>query len=104
MRKTHWKWLIYVISTGVLPILLFYPAMIYRDLAGMGGYDGFASISMMERHGAWSVNESSTGIYHIFEGLSLLWLLSLINLPVGGGIALALILKKYWGLGRRSRE
>lgn len=86
-----------MIGTGILPILLWYPAMIYLDLAGIGGYEGFASISMMEQHGIWSSRDSHSIIYYVFNGLYFLWCVTLINLPV----AFVLIVRKYWGKRNR---
>ena len=79
----------YLAVTAVFSVALFYPAMVYYDLAGMGGYDGFASPEMMLKHGAWAPATSGhTFVYHAFEALALLWLLALMNLPVA---ALAVI-------------
>lgn len=77
----------YLIITGILPIILFYPAMIYGDLSGMGGYDGFATPAMMERYGAWSETEEMTVGYLLFTGLHVVWLISLVNLPLAGVLA-----------------
>jgi hypothetical protein len=82
----------YLVGTIVLPIILLYPALVYYDLSGMGGYDGFASPEMMMKHGAWKPAESGdTLIYLVFAGASLLWLLSAANLPIAVGI----IVRRY---------
>ena len=63
---------------------LFYPAMVYVDLAGMGGYDGFASSEMMLNHGAWRGNaDPPTAVYLMFAALYAGWLLSPISLVFG---------------------
>jgi hypothetical protein len=80
------KFTYYLIITGILPIILYYPALISWDLSGMGGYDGFASPSMMERYGAWSATEEITAGYLLFSGLYLMWLISLVNLPLAGAL------------------
>jgi hypothetical protein len=91
MSKPYNVLIFYVIVTGVLPVLLAYPSLIYLDLAGMGGYDGFASVAMMEKHGVWSSTEDQTMFYYAFGGLYILWCISLVNLP----IALVVILRKF---------
>ncbi len=73
----------YLVATIVTPLVLLYPALIYLDLAGLGGYDGFASPEVMIEYGAWSsVTSGHAPIYHVFAGLYVAWLLSLANLPV----------------------
>lgn len=67
---------VYLVATLLAPVLFLYPA-------GMGGYDGFATPQMMLKHGAWAPADSPASlVYRAFEGLYLLWLLSLLNLPV----------------------
>jgi hypothetical protein len=85
--KTHTRrFIIYLAITGVFPVLLLYPSLIYWDLAGMGGYDGFASSTMMEQHGVWSATDEHPVVYYIFNGCFLLWCLSLVNLPIACGV------------------
>lgn len=89
MAHTRWALSAYLIATVALPILLLYPALIYYDLAGMGGYDGFASPALMMEHGAWApAGSAPTVTFRAFEALSCIWALSLANLPIG---AVALI-------------
>jgi hypothetical protein len=90
----------YLIITGTLPIILFYPAMIYGDLSGMGGYDGFATPAMMERYGAWSAAEEMTAGYLLCTGLYVVWLISLVNFPLAG----VLVLIRWWTKRRRERR
>jgi hypothetical protein len=76
-----------LILAFVLSIGLLYPALIHADLAGMGGYDGFASREMMLKHGVWSSAASGrTMVYYLFAGAHLLWLLSAVILPLGAVI------------------
>jgi len=70
----------YLAGAIVLPILLLYPALIYNDLAGMGGYDGFATHKMMAEHGVWTPGHTS--VYHIFAWAYRVWFLSIVNLPI----------------------
>ncbi len=98
MRKTNLIFTLYLFGTGIFSVLLWYPSMIYLDLSGMGGYDGFASVSMMEQHGVWSSTDSHTFVYYILNGAFLIWCVSLINLP----FVFVLGLKKYWKKLNRS--
>jgi hypothetical protein len=64
--------------------VLFYPALIYYDLSGMGGYDGFASPMMIAEHSAeMSTDDTRTSIYYLFQVINFLWLASLVNLVIG---------------------
>jgi hypothetical protein len=73
----------YLVGTITLPIVLLYPALIFSDLAGMGGYDRFATLNMMTEHGVWApVAHGHTPVYFIFAGAYLIWLLSVANLPI----------------------
>ncbi|GAK52392.1 hypothetical protein U14_03643 [Candidatus Moduliflexus flocculans] len=82
----------YFICSGLFPLLLWYPSMIFMDLAGMGGYDGFASVSFMEKYGVWSSQDSHAVVYYFFNAIFIFWAASLINIPV----ALILLLKEFW--------
>ena len=82
MRKATVRFTAYLILTGALPVLLLYPSLVYLDLSGMGGYDGFASTAMMERHGMWSATNGHTAFYFVVNGIFLLWCLSCVNLPI----------------------
>jgi hypothetical protein len=63
----------FVMSLAVC-IGLFYPAMVYPDLAGMGGYDGFASPKMMLDHGAWRADaERPKAVYLMFAAIYVTW-------------------------------
>jgi hypothetical protein len=65
----------------VVFIDLFYPAMVYLDLAGMEGYDGFASPQMLLDHGAWRADAGPpTAVYRILAAIHVTWLLSLVSL------------------------
>ena len=77
--RRRWIYLAIVVACC---LLFAYPAWVYSDLAGMGGYDGFASPAMMREHGAWRDEAGHTSIYRIFLAMYLVWLLSLANLPV----------------------
>jgi hypothetical protein len=90
-RKTAW----FVVSLIVF-IGLFYPAMMYLDLAGMGGYDGFASSQMMLDHGTWRADaDRPTAVYLIFAAIYVTWLLSLVSLVLEAFLlGLAAILKR----------
>jgi hypothetical protein len=68
-----------------------YPALIFYDLAGMGGYDGFASPAMMVEYGAWASTSGSSLVYTLFNITYFLWLLSLVNIPIAVGISLKLL-------------
>jgi hypothetical protein len=71
----------YLAVTISVPILLLYPLLVYGDLMGMGGYDGFASPSMMEKYGVWGTTSNVPPITNfVFLGLTITWLLSLANL------------------------
>ena len=72
-------------------MLLLYPAWIYYDLAGMGGYDGFASLEMMRKYGAWSSNIVNSVEYIAFSILTVLWLFSLLNIPIAALLAFKLL-------------
>ena len=56
MRFLHKRVLevVYFLLSAELPILLLYPALVYGDLSGMGGYDGFATAEMMITYGSWA--------------------------------------------------
>jgi hypothetical protein len=73
---------VYFVLSVALPIILLYPALIYGDLSGMGGYDGFASLEMMTKYGSWVSDATNSVGYIFFSGLNILWLLSLINIPI----------------------
>lgn len=73
--------LAYLAATLISCLILAYPAMIYYDLAGQGGYDGFASPRMMREHGVWREETGHTPTYYAYLGMSLCWLLSVVNLP-----------------------
>jgi hypothetical protein len=78
----------YLVLSVLLPIVLLYPTLIYTDLAGMGGYDGFASHSMMTEHGLWApANGLPSPVYVLFASIALLWFLSVVNLGVAGVLA-----------------
>jgi hypothetical protein len=82
MKKQHVRFIVYLVMTGACPILLLYPSFVYLDLAGMGGYDGFASPMMMEQQGMWSATGGHTMVFYALNGCFLLWILSLVNLPI----------------------
>jgi hypothetical protein len=85
----------YLAGTLLFPVALLYPALIYGDLAGMGGYDGYASPEMMTEYGVWkSVASDHTPIYFIFAGTSLIWLLSVVNLPIAVVIVMSRLIQK----------
>jgi hypothetical protein len=70
----------FVVSFVVF-IVLFYPTMVYLDLAGIGGYDGFTSPQMMLDHGAWRAEaDRPTIVYRILAAIHVTWLLSLVSL------------------------
>jgi hypothetical protein len=74
---------VYWAVTIAAPIALLYPALVYLDLAGMGGYDGFASPRMMELYGIGASTASHyVLIYYVFGMIYVGWLLSALNLPV----------------------
>ena len=75
---------------------LFCPAMVYLDLAGMGGYDGFASPQMKLDHGAWRADANRpTTVYLIFAAIYVTWLLSLVSLVLEAFLlGLAAILRR----------
>jgi len=85
----------FVVSLVVF-IGLFFPAMVYLDLAGMGGHDGFASPQMMLDHGAWRADaDRPTTIYLIFAAMHALWLLSLVSLVLEASLlGIAAILRR----------
>jgi hypothetical protein len=90
----------YLVATIAIPFVLLYPTLIYLDLAGMGGYDGFASPEMMKEYGAWSpVTNDHAPIYLILGGLSIVWLLSLVNLPVALIVLIGQVTRKGKGQG-----
>ncbi len=82
MKKSCLRFAMYVLFAILFPVLLWYPAMMYLDLAGMGGYSGFANVSMMETHGCWSSSDSHTVVYYAFHVIYVFWCGSLIHLPV----------------------
>ena len=76
--------IIWIAVTLAFFIALFYPAMVYLDLAGMGGYDGFAPSEMMLNHGAWRENaDPPTAVYLMFAAIYAAWLFSPISLGLG---------------------
>lgn len=79
--RLKWRQVYFVMSL-LLPLCIVYPAMIYLDLAGMGGYDGFASPNMMLEHGTWRALNKVTLVHRIMNGIYLLWLFSLLNLLI----------------------
>ena len=85
---------IYLVGTIVIPFLLSYPSMIYLDLAGMGGYDGFASREMMMEHGVWSSAERRTFVYLVFQAVYRVWLLSIANLPIAIGVIIKKVMQR----------
>ena len=90
----------YLIATIAIPLVLLYPALIYFDLAGMGGYEGFASLEIMKEYGAWSsAANGHAPTYPIFAGLYAAWLLSLANLPVALIILIGQLIRKGKGKG-----
>ena len=75
--------MVYLTLAAALSIGLFYPYLVYTDLAGMGGYDGFASREMMLEHSAaWSGTSGPSIAYYVFAGFALLWALSFLRIPV----------------------
>ena len=70
---------IYLVLSILLPILLVYPALIYADLAGFGGYDGFAIPNMMVDHGVWPSAGEESIVYRLFNAAYCLWLPSVLN-------------------------
>jgi hypothetical protein len=85
----------FVVSLVVF-IGLFYPAMVYLDLAGMGGYDGFASPQMKLDHGAWRADANRpTTVYLILAAIHVTWLLSLVSLVLEASLlGIAAILRR----------
>ena len=95
MRDSRQLLVGYLVATIAIPFVLLYPALIYGDLAGMGGYDGFASPEMMIEYGAWaSATSGHAPAYLIFAGLYAIWLLSLANLPVASIILIGQVIRK----------
>ncbi len=89
----------YLFLTVSLPILLLYPLLVYGDLMGMGGYDGFASPDMMKKYGVWSITSNVPPITEfIFGGLSIVWFLSLANLL----IAILFMLRSFFIRGKHN--
>ncbi|MCP4543382.1 MAG: nitrile hydratase subunit beta [Chloroflexi bacterium] len=97
MKRNCVLLVIYLIGTIVIPFLLFYPSMIYLDLAGMGGYDGFASHEMMMRHGIWSATERRTFVYLVFQVVYFVWLLSIANFPIAIGVIIKKVVQRQKG-------
>lgn len=90
MHRKPWLILFYFVLSIVVPLALLYPAFVYGDLAGTGGYDGFASPAMMLKDGVWATTNGRSLVYTVFGIANCVWLLSLINIPVAVGIALKL--------------
>jgi hypothetical protein len=79
LKNNRYNWILSL----TLAILLLYPALMYYDLEGMGGYDGFVSPEMMVESGAWASSTSSQGpLYYALAGAAVLWLLSMASLSV----------------------
>lgn len=84
MKPIRSVWIFYFFVSIVLAVALLYPTLIYYDLSGMGGYDGFASPTFMAENSTWATAESThTSMYYLFQTLSVLWLISLINAFIG---------------------
>ena len=79
MKKGSRFFIGYVAMTLLLPVLLLHPTLIYYDLAGMGGYDGFASAELMLQHGSWNPRTTGTIVYYFFAAASVGWILSVVN-------------------------
>jgi hypothetical protein len=87
IRRRPWLTLLYFALSLAVPLGLLYPALVYSDLAGLGGYDGFATPAMMLEHGAWATTNSRSLVYTLFSIVNWVWLLSLMNTPVAIGIS-----------------
>ena len=86
MKRVDWdfeQWQpFYFVVTSFLPFVLLYPALMYAEFLGMGGYDGFIRKEWTSVAGVWAIEPETLIITRLLSIVYYLWFVSIANLPL----------------------